>query len=183
MQRSADFAKVKASGEGETKQGSSIAALMLRLDGEKSPEIEATAAKFRRIYEKLPSAADGIANAYYSLMRKYGLDCGKVELLLVGGRVKGKPLAKDSDLDIVFQLEMPENGMSWLKLNSKIKMPISDRFNLQLYLKKSLLVEIDRTCASLGIPNEFHVVDFGDHGIGTKVPSSIALSVFSPSEG
>ncbi|EET90042.1 MAG: hypothetical protein LVQ97_00265 [Candidatus Micrarchaeales archaeon] len=183
MQRAADFATARALGEGEAKQGAGIAALMLRLDREKSPEIEATAAKFRHIYEKLPTAAESIASAYSLLMHKYGLDCGKVELLLVGGRVKGKPLANDSDLDIVFQVETPENGMSWLKLNSKIKMPISDRFNLQLYLKKSLLLEIDRICASLGIPNEFHVVDFGDHGIGTKVPGSMALSVSSPSKG
>ncbi len=180
MERSADSAKANAPGEVNTDKTACMATLMLRLDGEKSPEIEATAAKFRRIYEKLPAAADGIANAYSSIMRRYGLDCGKVGLLLVGGRVKGKPLAKDSDLDIVFQLEMPENGMAWLKFNSKIKITVSDRSDLQLHLKKLLLSEISGICASLGIPNEFHVVDFGDHRIGTKVPNSMALSIFCP---
>ncbi|MBF0123351.1 MAG: hypothetical protein HQL21_08125, partial [Candidatus Omnitrophica bacterium] len=64
------------------------------------------------IYPHLVPLAQGLVRAYASLARTFDLDPGKVQLRMVGGRVRGKPLKGTTDIDFIFSVEYPKTALS-----------------------------------------------------------------------
>jgi hypothetical protein len=149
------------------------------LQSEKSPGLAETRKKFEKIYEKLPEATKKIADSYHSLLSQYHLNPGEIRVYMVGGRVKGKPLSEDSDIDLVFAVKdvsksAESSSVDWI-LKHSIQEGLVGRFTYEkdketeLYLKpKYIPGSISAACRELGIANEFHVLDFG-----TKFPEEL----------
>lgn len=160
-------------------EGPALAAFLKnKLDATSAPEIRG---RFERTYEKLSEAANAITAEYNDLLKQSGLKPGEIRLYMVGGRLKGKPLKKDSDIDLMFMTENPQAAASALQFQ-RFENPI-DAFDFRILLQQQILGRIDITTKELNIPNLFHVLEFGGSFIADTPSQSdthLLLSVFKP---
>lgn len=122
-------------------------------------ELETKRAEFENIYCQLPEIGQRLLIEYQKIMAQFGLDPGEVRLYMVGGRVQGKPLSKDSDIDLIFAVEnvgqspgasVPDGGWGPLEAQDK-KSDMCDDIRARL----------SEICNRLGIPNHFHILGYG----------------------
>lgn len=139
--------------------------------------------KFEQIYTQLPEIATHILTEYNQLLHKWDLDPGRVNLYMVGGRVKGKPLKEDSDIDLIIGVENPSQSAEVLLFDRFPGDPIA-AMDFRLMLKQQLLAKVNAVCAQrvIPVPNEFHILNYG-----TKVPkaninspSSLLIATYPP---
>jgi hypothetical protein len=97
--------------------------LLKRSDGNFTGN-EETIKRFEPLYKKLHSLATQIGSAYSDVSKLYGLNPGKIDIVLGGGRAKGKPFKEDSDLDIFFYIENPSENLDSLPLAKYPKDPL-----------------------------------------------------------
>lgn len=111
-------------------------------------------------YKRLHSIASEIGRAYKETSAQYGLQPGRVEVVLGGGRAKGKPFKEGSDLDIFFHIESPDQNLDSLPIVKYPSNPISamDEKNLKM---QSLQERIGNICREQVIPNHFHIMGWG----------------------
>ena len=114
---------------------------------------------FEKVYEQLAETADQIVDMYRATLRKYNLNPGEIRLNMVGGRVKGKPLKEESDIDLIFQTSNRSEDAETLQL-TRFKNPL-DAQDFRIDLKTEILQGIKTICLERGIPNLFHVLSFG----------------------
>src|SRR5688572_12450577 len=62
-------------------------------------ELSKTKVEFEKVYENLHELGQRIVNGYHKTCKALGRHPGNVRLYMVGGRVQGKPLKTDSDID------------------------------------------------------------------------------------
>jgi predicted nucleotidyltransferase len=77
------------------------------------------AATLREAASILTSESQNIANEIMRIYRKWGFDPGEVELHVVGGRTKGKPVSSDSDIDVVVKVEKPISPKSLDEMDAR----------------------------------------------------------------
>ncbi len=151
---------------------SNVAELLRRARLDVRPEFAETNAAFSNIYEKLPEFSNQFLEEYNKMAMGLGLNPGVKGIYIVGGRVKGKEIAYDSDIDIFMVVENPSESIESLR-------SISDRNGLsmdvahqrRLIAIKSLKESINVICKNLGIPNKFDTLSFG-----SAFPKSDVLS-------
>jgi len=133
---------------------------LLKRAGEKLEGPKEAVEKFETVYRKLHTAADKIGLAYKEVcQQQFRFNPGKVDIVLGGGRIKGKPLAKSSDLDLFIFVENPKESIDLTAIINSTPNPLEamDRNNL------AMLEIIDRTekiCKELEIPNLFHIMQY-----------------------
>jgi len=145
--------------------------MLILLSRDKSEDLKPTREKFKKIYEKLPDVGQKIAESYHDMLHKVGLNPGEIRVYIVGGRVKGKPLKADSDIDIIITVgnvsQSPEAGLK--SFASNFKMDIEDALYFRDSLKEKLVGNpitkepgiMSAICKDLNISNEFHILNFG----------------------
>ena len=133
--------------------------LRLKLQETTDPRITVTKEKFEFIYMHLLEAASRIVKNYRAICTRNGLDPGKIRLYMVGGRVKGKPLKEDSDIDLLFCVEnyrqSPEN-FQFARFPDAI-----DAYDFKLHLMNIIRKDMTKICEEMGLPDEFHVLSYG----------------------
>jgi len=137
------------------------------------PKLQDTVQRFNKIYDKLPEAATMIAERYHQILAEspLHLNPGEVRVYLVGGRVKDKPLKEDSDIDLVITVSDPSQSMEPnIRSISMLKEKYGEDWSTGYYYMKGLpgkMVEKDgavrQICKELGMPDEIHVLFFGNH--------------------
>ncbi|VVC71930.1 Uncharacterised protein [uncultured archaeon] len=114
-----------------------------------------------------------IADSCHDLLLRENLDPGEIRVYLVGGRVTGKRLREDSDIDVIIAVQdvsksLGANADSFMKaLGGNDHMHAWD---IKLGLMADLVGEptvnkpgiVPMFCKELGIANKFHVLEFGD---------------------
>lgn len=116
--------------------------------------------EFENIFLKLPELATEILTTYDSILKKYNLNPGNMRLYMVGGRLKGKPLTSESDIDLLIWAEDPtQSADSMFKDLIPDNPQSSDEFRKTL--QRSTLEQIKEICHKNKIPNKFHILNFG----------------------
>lgn len=136
--------------------------LIERLNAAKHPpELQTVKEKFETIYRKLPEAAAQITRIYHDTLTHHKLNPGQIRLYMVGGRIQGKPLREDSDIDLMIAAQYPNQTPEALMLD-RFEDPM-DAMDFRIGLKQKILKDINEMCKSesFQIPNEFHVLSFG----------------------
>lgn len=115
---------------------------------------------FEKAYKKLNTAAVGIGKAYKDVcQQQFGFDPGEIDIVLGGGRVKNKPLKKDSDLDLFIFVERPEQSISLEAIISKTQSPI-DAMDFQNIAAQKVKAKTDEICEELELPKLFHIMQY-----------------------
>ena len=80
------------------------------------------------ILNKLPSAGQEMIHAYRTACRQYGMNPGIIRLFAVGSVVKdgGAALGEESDVDVVFSVEYPEESLSALPSDASSRSEAED---------------------------------------------------------
>lgn len=112
------------------------------------------------VYKKLHSISLVIGGAYKKIAAQYGLQPGKVEVVLGGGRAKGEPFKEGSDLDIFFHIENPDQNVDSLPITKYPSNPVGamDEKNIKM---QSLQRKVGNICTEQHIPNHFHIMGWG----------------------
>src|SRR4051794_32128336 len=76
------------------------------------PGIQSVAIEFRNVYEHLSEAASRIIVSYKDILAGAGFNPGRVRLYMGGGRLKGKPLREDSDIDLFFTVDNTQESLN-----------------------------------------------------------------------
>lgn len=122
------------------------------------PELHSKRAEFETIYEKLPEIVQDLLAAYKEVLTMYKLDPGEVRLYLVGGRVKGKPLKEDSDLDLIFSVSNVKQSPGAVLLEGY---DVLDSQDYKLMIMKQIMSRLKAICEAHGVSNHFHIIDYG----------------------
>lgn len=130
-----------------------------KYEGELAPISE----EFEKIYKKLPEAANRIIEEYKLLCDKWHLEPGRIKLYMVGGRIKGKPLSIDSDIDLLICVENPKKSPSAMLYDRFKEDPASEALDFHSYLITEVHAILPRICDELGIPKQFHLMEEGGH--------------------
>ena len=118
--------------------------------------------EFTNIYSALPKFAERLLDAYVATASSINLDVKDLGVYMVGGRVKGKPISQDSDIDIFIVTDTPDSSIESLKrIAYKNNCSMSQAKECRMNAMKSIRASIDRICNDLGIPNKFDVLSFG----------------------
>lgn len=139
--------------------------------------------KFEQIYTQLPEIATHILMEYSELLHKWDLDPGRVDLYMVGGRVKGKPLKEDSDIDLIIGVENPSQSAEVLLFDRFPGDPIA-AMDFRLMLKQQILAKVNEACVQgvVPVPNEFHILNYGTTVPKANInsPSSLLIATYPP---
>ena len=151
---------------------SNVSELLRRARLDARPEFAETNAAFSNIYANLPEFSNKFLEEYDKKAKELKLNPGVKGIYIVGGRVKGKEIAYDSDIDIFMVVENPMESIESLKTISKrngfsMDMAHQKRFAAMKSLKESINV----ICNNLGIPKKFDTLSFG-----SSFPKSDVLS-------
>ncbi len=109
-----------------------------------SEEIVELARQFEMTYQKLPKLGYDLVCKYKEKRISYGLNPGIVILFVGGGRVNGKPLSLESDLDLFIGVENPKASFfptrerPYKLENTKFKQEIIAYFKNELIKKYKL---------------------------------------------
>ncbi|MFH0790071.1 MAG: hypothetical protein V2A64_00390, partial [Candidatus Omnitrophota bacterium] len=126
-----------------------------------SPKLKEKAEGFKRVYLQLEKAAMMIALGYQKIALRYGFDPGEIALYQVGGRVKGKELSEESDIDLLFTVEFPMRSPESLQyIMDKLGIR-EDPMGFRNFVMTECIEMVKNVCKVLQIPNEFHVLSFG----------------------
>lgn len=147
----------KNSSEPEINNQSLFDQLIDRSGGQFTGDKE-TIEKFKIVYEQLNDLAKSIVEAYIQICDKYTLNPGRVDLVLGGGRAKGKPFKADSDLDLFFYVENPKEALDTINLTkAEDPMDALDEKNMRM---QELINKISILCKEKNINNFFHVMGY-----------------------
>lgn len=111
-------------------------------EGENSDEIEQTRNELRKTFEHFPELIESFVSIYLRALSGKGIDVGDIKIFMVGGRVLGRPLKANSDIDLVWVFEKPfstndpEKKLEWIELRKKV-----------------LFEDFPRSCQQYGIQN------------------------------
>ena len=119
--------------------------------------LEAHTREITEVMAKLPQIADNLVLAYKRILDANQLSPGKIELYLVGGRAKGKPINEKSDIDLVFVVENPEAKLE--DAPARI-ITIEGMENISL-IKSSIRSSFKLICQGYKLENHFHIISFG----------------------
>jgi len=148
--------------------------LMAKLNADEVGEgLAETKRKFEDLYKKLPEIADQLIKKYRFALRIFELDPGQIKLFMVGGRIKGKPLKADSDIDLIFVVENPsqsaEGSGSITSANYKTQLNIL--YKISCDVRESL----QTICSSHGVKNLFHICNYGTLESSLSPESSLLI--------
>lgn len=115
--------------------------------------------ELEKIFGQLPKVATEILTTYSSLLEKYNLDPGGLSLYMTGGRVNGKPLKEDTDIDLIIGVERSRQSAESSFEGHFPDPQQADQFKKTL--QRKTLNEVERICKVKGIPNKFHILNFG----------------------
>jgi hypothetical protein len=119
-----------------------------------SDELIACAKDFETIYRFLPEIAKELADYYKKFDEMNGGNPGAVVLLMGGGRLKGKPLSLDSDIDLFLGIE---------NIMESIEGPLNADnalHALQVYHKQEIRKYAHQLCKKYGVKNKFHILGY-----------------------
>jgi hypothetical protein len=119
-----------------------------------------TVKTFENICKNLHTTANKIARIYQEVcQQQFNLDPGKIEIVLGGGRVKGKPLTSESDLDLFIFVEKPDESIDLHSILNRVPDPLDamDLYNLTL---GTIIDKVTKTCEDIEIPNLFHIMQY-----------------------
>ena len=151
---------------------SNVSELLRRAESDQRPEFAEINAIFSNIYKNLPAFSDRFLEEYARKAKELKLNPGLKGLYIVGGRVKGKPIAYDSDIDIFMVVENPTESIESLRAISDCNGFSMDlAHQRRLIAMKSLKESISVICDNLGIQNKFDTLSFG-----SAFPKSDVLS-------
>ena len=128
---------------------------------------ESAIATFMPIYRKLHTLGRDIGAAYAGVCKSYGLNPGKIDVVLGGGRAKGKPFKEDSDLDLFFYIQNPTQRLDSIRFD-KHSDPLEAQ-DEQIVKMQQLLKKVKDVCNNHQVPDEFHIM-----GYGTTIPEYYA---------
>ncbi len=141
---------------------SNVSELLRLAESDARPEFAEINTVFSNIYKKLPEFSEIFLKEYGKKAQELKLDPGLKGLYIVGGRVKGKPISDDSDIDIFMVVENPMESIESLKsISDRNGSDMSTAHQLRLIAIKSLKDSISIICKNLGIPNKFDTLSFG----------------------
>lgn len=104
------------------------------------------------VYKKIHTIALEIGRAYKETSETYGLHPGQTDVVLGGGRVKGKPFKEGSDLDIFFYVQDQSQGLDSINPDSL------DEQNTRM---RQLTDKIEEICRKRNVADVFHVMGWG----------------------
>ena|SRR5258708_596677 len=139
---------------------------LIKKDG--AEELKEARENFLKIYESLPIIGERLIIEYKKICASLGKDPGEIKLYMVGGRVVGKPLKPDSDIDLIFSVQ---NHQGSLETVSKSVDPQS-ALDMRQGSWDKLRYFLDQTCRDLGVVNLFHILNYGT----TNLPEGLLLS-------
>ncbi len=150
----------------------SINELRRKLTETTDPTLKDVQLRFDAIYEKLPSLALAMLAAFKEVCQKNGYKPGKIQLWMVGGRVQGKPLKADSDIDLIFAVEHPGEGPEKEPFHR-----FADADNAadhKIITKRAIKQAVSDVCSTSGVPDEFHILSYGSP-LASAAPDQLLL--------
>lgn len=129
------------------------------LNKSKTPEnLKEKVREFKEIYKQIENIGSNFIEKYRLLHEKFSLDPGQIQLYLVGGRVKAKPLNKGTDIDLVICVEFPRKSAGNLHDGP---WDVETAGYIQLSLKREIKKALNEVCKSKGLTNHFHILEYG----------------------
>ena len=151
---------------------SNVSELLRRANSDSRSEFVEINSAFSVIYAALPVFSDKFLEEYDKRSKELKLNPGVKGLYMVGGRVQGKPIAHDSDVDLFMVVENPRESIESLKaISDRNGFGMDVAHQRRLIAIKSLKDSINVICNNLGIPNKFDTLSFG-----SAFPKSDVLS-------
>jgi len=105
-----------------------------------------------RSFELLPIITQALLKFYRLACQSYNKNPGKISLYMAGGRVKGSPLKRRSDIDLVFIVSYANGSLANYSVDEQ------DRIGIVMQQGIDIL---SRTCKANGISNQFHIINYG----------------------
>ncbi len=136
-----------------------IGELREKLKDAVDPSLEDIRTRLDAIYERLPELAPKILDIYKAVCAKNGFKPGRVQLWMIGGRVQGKPLKADSDIDLVFAMERRDLGPAAMVVRH-LK-DVEDGEDCKTQTRKEIVTGVKELCRESQVPNEFHILEYG----------------------
>lgn len=135
-------------------------------------ELHSKRSEFEEIYEKLPIISQMLLAAYKEILTAYKLNPGEVRLYMVGGRVKGKPIKEDSDIDLIFCVANKNHSPGAVMLEGYKPLDSQD---YKLILMKQIMNKLRAICEQQDVANHFHIIEYGASLPEQEVDSTQAL--------
>ena len=140
-------------------------------EGDTPMTVAIARAELRRTFEKFPILIPAFVGAFRKAIDSLNLDIGKISVYMVGGRLVGKPLKANSDIDIIFAFDKPD-GLR-LKGNSELR-------RNWLSARRELVFNIfTQICSDNNIMNEgaypgkFQFMSWGEKNSPTDVKENL----------
>jgi len=127
--------------------------VMSSADGEVNLLIKKKAELLIQIYPKLVVFAQRLVHAYSQLAKEYELNPGKIQLRMVGGRIRGKKIGAMTDLDLIFSVANPKTALC---------VSNSYRFGGQGDMERKLSYLVKEQIVELGLPLVVNGAKFSD---------------------